>query len=78
MEPALKVLTAGVDIELPDPACYIHIKKLIAKKKITSGSVNRTIYDFNMSYSVEPGEFEIQTGTYSLDKDIKKAILTVE
>jgi len=34
-------------------------------------------YDVNMSYVVEPGEFEIMIGSSSRDCDLRKVVLTV-
>jgi beta-glucosidase len=56
----------------------VHLKpgeKKNVKFDITSESL--AFHDIDMKYRVEPGEFEIMTGTSSRDEDLQKVTLTV-
>ena len=46
--------------------------------KFTLTSEELSLWDINMKWVVEPGEFEIMTGNSSRDGDLKKTILTVK
>ncbi|NUO03636.1 MAG: glycogen debranching enzyme N-terminal domain-containing protein [Saprospiraceae bacterium] len=45
--------------------------------KFTLTPEELSLWDINMKWVVEPGEFEIMTGNSSRDGDIKKVVLTV-
>jgi len=56
----------------------VHLKpgeKRKVKFDITSESL--AFHDIDMKYRVEPGEFEIMTGSSSRDEDLQKVTLTV-
>src|SRR5262249_27115021 len=42
------------------------------------GPEQLAFYDVNMTYTVEPGDFEIMVGNSSRDADLQKVILRVE
>jgi hypothetical protein len=73
---------AGVNIELPEPDCYLHLVELVRKKVFSESQPDApeslAFYDIHIKYVVEPGEFEIMVGNSSCNSDLQKVILTVK
>jgi beta-glucosidase len=56
-EAALKAITAGVDIELPDTACYKQLKKLIENKHLDLALLDKAVSRI-LTHKFELGLFE--------------------
>ncbi|HMQ88999.1 MAG TPA: fibronectin type III-like domain-contianing protein, partial [Flavilitoribacter sp.] len=46
--------------------------------QFTLGPDDLALWDVNMKWVVEPGEFEVMAGSSSRDEDLKKVVLKVE